>query len=144
MLNLNFPQYTFNFRESGKSLEIFCISRKKWVSLTPEEWVRQHAIAYLHDGCGFSMAWIVAEYTWTTLGGRGRSDIVVFNRNGSVQGIVECKAPSIQLKEENSQQLMAYRHFSNPMWVVLTNGMQHLVWDVLHQKLNEEWPKTAK
>lgn len=87
VLNLNFPQYTFKFREGKISLEIFCLSRRRWVPLTPEEWVRQHAIAFLHDHGGFPIALISAEYVWSSMGGRGRSDIVVFNNNAKVLGL---------------------------------------------------------
>lgn len=144
MLNLNFPQYTFKFREGEISLEIFCLSRRRWVPLTPEEWVRQHAIAFLHNHGRFPIALISAEYVWSSMGGRGRSDIVVFNNNAKVLGIVECKAPSVQLQPTNSQQLMAYQHFANPQWVILSNGLQHLVWDVEQQKLMEDWPSAGK
>jgi hypothetical protein len=144
VLQLNFPQYTFNFREGKKSLEIFCLSRKKWVVLTPEEWVRQNTLAHLVHHAGFSIQWIAAEYAWGAVGGKGRSDIVVFKGNGNVLGIVECKAPVVKLDQENSHQLMSYQHFSQPKWVILTNGMQHLFWDVTEQKHLEDWPKAIK
>ena len=144
MLQLNFPQYTFKFREAKNSLQIFCLSRRKWVSLTPEEWVRQHVIAHLVEYCLFPIPLICAEYTWLGRGGLGRSDIVVFNNNAEVLGIVECKAPSVQITEQNSQQLMAYQHFSHPQWVMLTNGLRHFIWDISNQKRLQDWPKSVK
>lgn len=139
MLALNFPQYTFKFRHGKDSLEIFCLSRKKWLVLTPEEWVRQHVLAFLSVDRKFSISLIRTEVKWNNQMGL-RSDVVVYRKDGSVLGIVECKAPAVPLTEEVSHQVMSYARGTNPDWVIITNGLEHIIWDHRTNQWLPDWP----
>jgi predicted type IV restriction endonuclease len=143
VLALNFPQYTFKIRHGKESLEIFCLSRKKWLILTPEEWVRQHALAHLIHYGNYSPSWMRAEVKWNDEMGL-RSDIVVYRQDGTVWGIVECKAPQVGLNEEVSHQVMVYAQKGSPDWVIITNGLHHIIWDNRSKGWKPDWPMNTE
>jgi predicted type IV restriction endonuclease len=141
MLRLNFPQYTFKFRNQGETIQIFCSSRKKWVKCTPEEWVRQHVLLFLNVECGFSMGHIRVEVSWPLAGYTLRSDVVIYDQNGVVIGLVECKAPHVKLDNQVSHQIMTYNQIAKPQWLIITNGFEHICWDVPLSTVVNHWPK---
>ena len=108
MIKLNFPTYNFRFKSSVNKVSIFDPIRKKFVVLQPEEWVRQHCIQFLIQEKGYpkSLINIEKELTINTL--KKRYDIVVFNSDGSIHLIVECKAPKIIIKQDTLDQIARY------------------------------------
>lgn len=138
-MHLNLPQYTFNYRDNRGQLEIFCILRKKWLVLTPEEFVRQHVIQHLHEAIGIEYLWMKSEVAISFPGGVSRADIVVYHTDGSVVGIVECKAPQVELDDAVLQQANRYQFGLNAQWVMLTNGLKHLLFQETGWK--EGWPE---
>jgi hypothetical protein len=137
-MQLNLPQYTFKYRENGNHLEIFCLIRKKWLVLTPEEWVRQNVMAHLVETCRFSESTIASEVTLELPIGKVRADIVVYDKNLKVRGIIECKSPMVSLSDEVLVQVNKYHTALNADWVGITNGMNHLFFK--GDQLLEEWP----
>ena len=125
MDNLNLPNYPFRFRTSGQSKEIFDTLRKKYVSLTPEEWVRQHFIKYLSDELKYPPGFISIEKGLLFNDRKKRTDIVVHDSYGKPWMIVECKAPHIKLTENAFYQAASYHLKLEVKYLVITNGLKH-------------------
>ncbi|WJJ95581.1 type I restriction enzyme HsdR N-terminal domain-containing protein [Algibacter luteus] len=125
MIKLNFPTYNFRFKSSENKVSIFDPIRKKFVVLQPEEWVRQHCIQFLIQERGYpkSLINIEKELTINTL--KKRYDIVVFNSDGSIHLIVECKAPKIIVKQDTFDQIARYNLELNATYLMVTNGLNH-------------------
>lgn len=111
-------------REGGK--QVFDIIRRKWVELTPEEWVRQHVIHYLVYTLKYSRALIAVEKTiaFNTL--QKRFDIVVFTSNGEPYMLIECKAPEISLNENVLEQAARYNQTVQAKFLWISNGVQNI------------------
>ena len=105
MQNLNFPTYSFRLKNSENNTHIFDVVRKKFVVLQPEEWVRQHCIQYLIQEKNYPISLINVEKVILINGLKKRYDIVVFNPNGSLKLVVECKAPKIKISQTTFDQI---------------------------------------
>lgn len=125
MQPLNFSAYTFRFKNSENKTAIFDKIRKKFVVLTPEEWVRQHVIQFLVTEMKYPKSWINVEKVIKINGLTKRYDIVVFNPNGSIFLLVECKAPKITLTQETFNQIARYNLTLNAQYLMVTNGLNH-------------------
>lgn len=125
MQPLNFSAYTFRFKNSENKTAIFDEIRKKFVVLTPEEWVRQHVIQFLVAEMKYPKSWINVEKVIKINGLTKRYDIVVFNPNGSIFLLVECKAPQITLTQETFNQIARYNLTLNAQYLMVTNGLNH-------------------
>jgi len=125
MLNLNFPDYTFRFKNSENKSLIFDVIRKKFVRLTPEEWVRQHVVHFLISDKHFSSSLINVEKQLILNNTKKRYDIVVFNSDGSIYLIVECKAPNISISQDTFDQIARYNLVTNAKYLMVTNGSTH-------------------
>ena len=126
MLPLNFPGYNFRFKSSENKQQIFDIIRKKFVSLQPEEWVRQHVIHFLSVDKKYPTSLINVEKTLSLNGLRKRYDIVVFNTDGSIHILVECKSPNIIISQDVFDQIARYNLKLNANYLMVTNGLQHI------------------
>jgi type I site-specific restriction endonuclease len=122
---LNFPKYDFRFKNSQNSALIFDIIRKKFVVLTPEEWVRQHTLMFLTLEKKYPLSHINVEKQIIYNGLKKRYDIVVFNSNGSIHLLVECKAPNINISQTTFDQIAQYNYKLNATYLMVTNGMEH-------------------
>ncbi|MFV0565150.1 MAG: type I restriction enzyme HsdR N-terminal domain-containing protein [Flavobacteriaceae bacterium] len=122
---LNFPKFPFRFKNSENKAFIFDCIRKKFVVLQPEEWVRQHCVMYLITVKGFPKSLINVEKELVINGLKKRYDIVVFNTNGSIRLIVECKAPSIIINQQAFDQIAQYNKILNAEFLMVTNGLNH-------------------
>jgi hypothetical protein len=125
MSDLNLPSYPFRLRTTGQSKEIFDSIRRKFVALTPEEWVRQHFLAFMVDHLRYPAPLINMERGLIFNERKKRTDIVVHNRDGKPWMIVECKAPFVVLNEETFYQAASYHLQLNVQYLVVTNGMKH-------------------
>ncbi len=125
MQALNFPQYSFRFKNKENNVSIFDGIRKKFVVLQPEEWVRQHCVQYLIEGKNFPKSLINIEKELTINNLKKRYDIVVFNSDGSIHLIVECKAPSVTIDQSTFDQIARYNIKLNATYLMVTNGMNH-------------------
>ncbi len=130
MIKLNLPAFDYKLKKADGKVWIFDGIRKKYVVLTPEEWVRQHFVHYLTIMLSYPKALVKIEGGLHYNQLAKRSDIVVFNRSGKPWMIVECKAPEIELTERAAQQVSVYNSAHNAEYIVLTNGIRHLCFDV--------------
>jgi hypothetical protein len=125
MDKLSLPIFDINIKESGGKTVIFDIIRKKYIVLTPEEWVRQHFVHYLIDHLGYSKALIAVEQgmKYNTL--LKRTDIIVFDRTGMPLVLVECKEPAHRLNQKVMEQAMMYNKTLKAPYIIVSNGIDH-------------------
>jgi type I site-specific restriction endonuclease len=125
MQTLNLPGATLRIRNKGKKKEVFDSVRKKFIALTPEEWVRQHFIHYLADHRNVPRSLIAVEATLQVHRLRKRSDIVVYGKDGTPCLIVECKSPEVAVTQAVFDQVAIYNMSLKVPYLVVTNGMEH-------------------
>ncbi len=125
MQPLNFPAYAFRFKNSENKVAIFDEIRKKFVVLTPEEWVRQHVVRYLLEDRKFPKSLVNVEKMLTLNGLTKRYDVVVFNPNGSIRILVECKAPQVRISQDTFDQIARYNMTLKADFMMVTNGHNH-------------------
>ena len=125
MQKLNFPEYTIRLKNSENKTLIFDPIRKKFVVLQPEEWVRQHCIQFLLNEKHFPKSLINVEKQIKLNGTIKRYDIIVFNSDGSIHLIVECKAPNITINQETFDQIARYNLALKANLLMVTNGINH-------------------
>lgn len=122
MIKINFPNEQPRIRDNNGIKEIFDSIRKKWLVLTPEEWVRQNIICFLlmKKNVPSSLVSVEKEIKLGEL--KKRYDIVVYNRQTLPWMIIECKEMSVRLSENTMQQILRY-HISIPAkYLIITNG----------------------
>jgi hypothetical protein len=125
MQKLNFPNYQFRFKSNKNKRLIFDGIRKKFFILTPEEWVRQHVINYLVLDKTYPASHLSVEKQLKLHETVKRYDIVVYNREGGIELIVECKAPSIKISQDTFDQIARYNHVLRSKFLMVTNGLDH-------------------
>jgi hypothetical protein len=125
MQKLNFPEYEFRFKSKENKRLIFDEIRKKFIILTPEEWVRQHVIRYLVLDKNYPASHLSVEKQLKLHDTVKRYDIVVYNRDGGIELIVECKAPSIKISQDTFDQIARYNFVLNANLLMVTNGLEH-------------------
>ncbi|MHC1778474.1 MAG: type I restriction enzyme HsdR N-terminal domain-containing protein [Lentimicrobium sp.] len=126
MHTLNFPAYNFRTRHHEGQLQIFDPVRKKYVALTPEEWVRQHLIQYLVNEKQVPLHMMASERGLSINRMTKRFDLVVYNLSGKPALIVECKAPTVALSEDVFFQIARYNLALKVKFLLVSNGLQHL------------------
>ena len=125
MQNLNFPTYSFRLKNSENNTHIFDVIRKKFVVLQPEEWVRQHCVHYLIQEKKYPISLINVEKVVLINGLKKRYDIVVFNPDGSLALVVECKAPKVKITQAAFDQIARYNLTLKAPYLMVTNGLNH-------------------
>lgn len=125
MQKLNFKNYTFRFKNSENKVAIFDEIRKKFIILTPEEWVRQHVVRYLLEEKNYPKSYINVEKIIKINGLIKRYDVVVFNPDGSIFLLVECKAPAVAISQNTFDQIARYNMSLNAVHMMVTNGLNH-------------------
>ncbi len=125
MQKLNFKLYSFRFKNSENKVSIFDEIRKKFIILTPEEWVRQHVVQFLLDEKKYPKSLINVEKVLKVNGLRKRYDIVVFNPDGSIFILIECKAPEIKIAQATFDQIARYNMTMKADFLMVTNGLNH-------------------
>lgn len=126
MQKLNLPEYSFEVKSSEKGAYILDGIRKKYVRLTPEEWVRQNFIQYLLREKGYPAARMAIEKKLKGPGLTRRTDIVFYDRHGRPDILIECKAPSVPLTQEVMDQAVRYNMGLGVRIICLTNGLKHI------------------
>ena len=127
MDQLNFPQYQFKIILGSKGTQIFDIVRQKFVVLTPEEWVRQHAILFLHKEKSFPIGLMGVEKEIRVNNMKKRFDLVCFNSEGKPFLICEFKQPNVPISPEVFKQVSNYNHVLKAPYVYVSNGLDHYV-----------------
>ncbi len=132
--NLNFPSYSFRVKNSENKTLIFDVIRKKFVLLTPEEWVRQHTLHFLMDEKAYPTSLLSVEKKIHLSNRWKRYDIVVYKPNGNIQLIVECKAPEVRIAQATFDQIAQYNRILNADYLMVTNGLNHYFCQMDYQK----------
>ena len=125
MKKLNLPQYNIKFKEEEGQQFIFDVFRKKYLILTPEEWVRQNFIHYLIHEKGFAASLIAIEKGLKLNELQKRADAVVYDKNALPIVLIECKAPHIKISQETFEQIARYNMVFKVPYLLVTNGMKH-------------------
>jgi hypothetical protein len=125
MESINLPPFEYKVKEQNGKHYIFDIIRKKFVLLTPEEWVRQHFIHLLINQYQYPKSLFAVEtgLKYNTLS--KRTDIVILSRDGSPFLLVECKAPHIKVNATTIDQIARYHFTIQPQFLAITNGCDH-------------------
>jgi hypothetical protein len=132
MEKLNLPDITARLRAGNNGQqEIFDGIRRKFVRLTPEEWVRQHFLHYL-VGLGYPASLIVVEAALKYNNLSKRFDILASRTNGTPCLIVECKAPSVEITQTVFDQVAMYNMTLNVPYLAVTNGLTHYACRIDH------------
>lgn len=132
MPRLNMPRPPgMRLRRQKQGDQVFDPVRKKWVALTPEEWVRQHTVHLLLERSGVSAGLVAIEQALEWEGTRRRADIVVFDRRGRPWMVVECKAPGVPVDQGPLDQAARYNRAMGATYVIVTNGLRLVGWEVL-------------
>mgnify|MGYP000364423469 FL=1 len=121
MDNLNFPSFRFRIKNSEKGKLIFDIVRKKFVLLTPEEWVRQHLLHHLVHQLGYSSHLIKVEGQIAVHHTQKRFDVVAYHPDGRVYLLAECKAPQVPVDQGVFDQSPRYNLAKQNIYTLLTN-----------------------
>jgi hypothetical protein len=106
-------------------VSIFDSIRKKFILLTPEEWVRQHVIEFLLIEKKYPKSLINVEKVVKVNGMNKRYDVVVFNSDGSIFLLIECKAPEVKIDQKTFDQIARYNLILNAQYLMVTNGLNH-------------------
>jgi hypothetical protein len=122
---LNFPTYDFRFKNSENKVYIFDVVRKKFVVLQPEEWVRQHIVQYIISEKKYPLSLVNVEKQLKVNGMVKRYDIVIFNSDGTIKVLVECKAPEINISQTVFDQIARYNMQLKAEYLMVSNGLSH-------------------
>lgn len=125
MLALNLPSFPLKITNREGKRYIFDTLRKKYVALTPEEWVRQHFTHYLLAYKGYPQGLLANEIQINLNGTRKRCDTVLYRRDLSALMIVEYKAPSVEITQAVFDQITRYNMVLRVKYLIVTNGLQH-------------------
>ncbi len=125
MYQLNLPSVSLKYRTENSKQLVFDVIRKKYVVLTPEEWVRQNFIHYLINHLKYPPGLIAVEAVVKINSLNQRADIVVYNRKGKPVMIVECKAPKIKVDNKVFEQAARYNLSLGVDYLLVTNGLKH-------------------
>lgn len=125
MKKLNFPVYSFRFKNSENKTAIFDEIRKKFILLTPEEWVRQHTVQFLLQDKKFPKSYINVEKLIKINDLSKRYDVVVFHPNGDIFLLIECKAPEVPISQNTFDQIARYNLVLKAKYLMVTNGLNH-------------------
>jgi hypothetical protein len=125
MQNLNFPSYSFRFKNSENKVAIFDEIRKKFIILTPEEWVRQHVVQFLLQDKKYPKSYINVEKLIKINDLNKRYDVVVFQPDGTIYLLIECKAPEVKISQETFNQIARYNLTLKAKYLMVSNGLNH-------------------
>ena len=136
MLALNLPSFAVKIQQrNGKNL-IFDPLRKKYVALTPEEWVRQHFTHFLTDHKGYPKGLLANEIQLDLNGTKKRCDTVLFNKDLSARMIVEYKAPHIAITQTVFDQITRYNMVLKVDYLIVSNGINHYCCKIDYQSMS--------
>jgi hypothetical protein len=126
MFRLNLPTYEIKIAQRGNKQLIFDFLRRKYVALTPEEWVRQHFVHFLVEHKGYPAGLIGNEVELNIGEKRLRCDSILYNKVAQPQMIIEYKAPQIKLQQKTFDQISAYNLLLKVDYLIVSNGIQHI------------------
>ena len=122
MIRINYPPYEPRIKKSQEKEFIFDVMRKRWVALTPEEWVRQHFLNYLTGVMNYPQALIAVERAFNLGELKKRFDIVIYDRDLQPWMLIECKEMQTALDKNALDQVLRYHIILRVPYIVITNG----------------------
>lgn len=125
MVRLNLPPYPIKITEKGAKRYIFDFLRRKYVALTPEEWVRQHFVHFLVEHKGYPKGLLANEVELKAGEKRLRCDTLLYTADMHPRMIIEYKAPTIQIQQKTFDQISAYNLLLKVDYLIVSNGFQH-------------------
>jgi len=125
MEKLNLPTYNFRIKEENGVTQIFDEFRKKYINLSPEEWVRQHFLHFLVNEKSYPKGLMLVEKEILVNGLKRRPDLVVYSKNGKARMIVEFKSPKVKVDEDVFFQIAMYNKKLQVPFLILSNGLEH-------------------
>lgn len=126
MYQLNLPTYDLRLRRTGNRDMIFDVLRRKYVALTPEEWVRQHFVHFLIEHKDYPTALLANEIELRIGGKHLRADTLLYNKELRPHMLIEYKSPTIALTQKVFDQISAYNLLLHADYLIVSNGMQHI------------------
>ena len=126
MYQLNLPTYDLRLRRTGNRDMIFDVLRRKYVALTPEEWVRQHFVHFLIEHKGYPSALLANEIELRIGEKHLRADTLLYNKELRPHMLIEYKSPTIALTQKVFDQISAYNLLLHADYLIVSNGMQHI------------------
>lgn len=142
MQKLNLPYYEFKIIEDeNNKLQILDELRRKYVRLTPEEWVRQNFIKYLIEEKKFPKGLIAIEMALDISRNKNRCDVVCFNKECEAVLIIECKAPKVKITKDVFDQAARYNMKLKTRYTIMTNGLRHYCCKINYEKQEVEYLK---
>ena len=137
MKQLQFPTYSFRFKNSENKVAIFDEIRKKFIIVTPEEWVRQHVVQFLLQDKKYPKSHINVEKLLKINNLNKRYDVVVYKPDGNITILIECKAPGVKISQSTFDQIARYNMTLNADYLMVTNGLNHYLCKMDYQ--NEKY-----
>lgn len=142
-MQIEFPQYFMRVRESGENRQIWDLIRRKFVTITPEEWVRQHMVRYFAKELQYPLSRIGIEQGIRVAGSLRRTDITVYDPQIKPWMVVECKAAEVKLNQQVLDQVLAYNSAVEAPYLVICNGVEVVI---LNNKKSQQpemdrWPE---
>lgn len=135
MIPLNLPAADIKITERDGRTAIYDFLRRRYLTLTPEEWVRQHFTHFLVEHKGFPAALLANEVSLNVGGVARRCDTVLYRREGGLPRlIVEYKAPSIAITQQVFNQISSYNSVLHADYLIVSNGLQHYCCRIDYQK----------
>ena len=131
---LNFPAYPFKLKQEAGKTFIFDELRKRFLVLTPEEWVRQHLVKFLIEEKKYPRTLIKLEGGLKLNALQKRSDLLLFNTLGQKTMLIECKAPTVKITQDTFDQVARYNFVHRVQWLVVSNGLEHFCCEVDFEK----------
>ena len=142
MVQLNLPPYQIRVRETGGRKQIFDILRRKYVALTPEEWVRQHFIHYLIEHKNYPASLLANEVPLQIGEKRMRADSVLYDNQLHPRIIIEYKAPNITLTQKVFDQITVYNLLLHVDYLIVSNGMTTYICKMDYEKQTYKFLET--
>ncbi|RZJ27552.1 MAG: type I restriction enzyme HsdR N-terminal domain-containing protein [Flavobacterium sp.] len=125
MRKLDFPDFEFRYKKAGEKILIFDEIRRDFFVATPEEWVRQNVVQFLLKNKNMPKSLVNVEKVLKINGLTKRYDAVVFNTDGSIRLLVECKAPDVAISQATFDQIARYNMTMQAEYLMVTNGLNH-------------------
>lgn len=125
MMALNLPPFDAKVAVKDGKRVIFDVIRRKYVALTPEEWVRQHFVHFLMEHKGYPQSLLANEVQVQLNGTRKRCDTVLYRRDLTARMIVEYKAPEVVITQKVFDQITRYNMVLHVDYLIVSNGLQH-------------------
>ncbi len=137
MIKIIYPDIKPRIRLNESKEEIFCVIRKKWLVITPEEWVRQNFLLYLIEELSYPASLISVEKRLMIGELARRYDIVVYSKNIQPLMVVECKEMNVALNEATILQVLRYNSLLQANYLIVTNGISCAAFEKLESGFRE-------